>query len=88
MPISWNVGTSGSCPARLRPETASARNLPALMLPMAPPSVVIHTAVRPEMKSVTAWLYWLYGTCWSRIAARSLNSVVARWPLEPVPSDA
>ena len=26
-----------------------------------PPSVVIHSAVQPERKSVTAWLYWPVG---------------------------
>ena len=52
------------------------------------PGGIGHSAVRPDMKSVTAWLYLLYGTCCSFTPARSLNSVVARWPLVPVPSDA
>jgi hypothetical protein len=36
--------------------TAKARILPARMLPIAPPSVVIQSEMRPEIMSVTAWL--------------------------------
>jgi len=30
--------------------------LPDWILPIAPPSVLIHSAMRPDMMSVTAWL--------------------------------
>src|SRR5262249_6419940 len=49
MPVSRNVGTSGNCSERAWPDTASARTLPALMLPIWPPSVVIHNDMRPDM---------------------------------------
>ena len=54
MPSSLKVGMSGSCAARARPDTAKARILPPWMLPMAPPSVVIQSEMRPEIISVTA----------------------------------
>jgi hypothetical protein len=43
-------------PRAPRPDTAKARILPLWMLPMAPPSVVIQSEMRPEIMSVTAWL--------------------------------
>ena len=39
---------------------------------------VIQSEMRPEIMSVTAWLNDVYGTCWTLMPARSLNSVVAR----------
>ena len=55
-PISLKVGTFGSCSARLSPDTAKARTLPDVMLPRWPPSVTIHTEMRPLMMSITPWL--------------------------------
>ena len=55
---------------------------------MEPPSVASQIEMRPAPTSATAWPKELYGTCCSVMPVTSLNSVVARWPLEPTPSDA
>src|SRR5438477_1709844 len=87
-PASIAFGTSGMAGWRLAVSTASARNVPSLMLPIEGGSAVSAIGVWPAMVDVTAGAAPLKGTwTWSSLYLIFSNSP-ARCGVDPTPGPA
>src|SRR4029079_7266367 len=87
-PDSASVGTSGSAAERSALVTASARNLPALMNESDDGRLSNINCTCPPIRSVSAGLLPLYGTCVISTPVIVLNSSPDRWIDVPLPDDA